>query len=58
LLAGDVIQKIAEQAIATAEDVQTQVAQSRVGQPLSVTVFRKGKSQTLSVSPGEFPVSQ
>lgn len=57
LEAGDVIQKIADQPIATAEDVQNQVALSRVGQPLSVTVLRKGKSQTVSVSPGDFPVS-
>jgi len=57
LAEGDVIQKIADQAIATAEDVQNQVAQSQVGKPLSVTVLRQGKSQTVSVSPGDFPVS-
>jgi S1-C subfamily serine protease len=57
LAEGDVIQKIADQAIATAEDVQNQVAKSQVGKPLSVTVLRKGKSQTVSVSPGDFPVS-
>ena len=57
LAEGDVIQKIADQPIATAEDVQNQVAKSRVGKPLSVTVLRQGKSQTVSVSPGDFPVS-
>lgn len=58
LVAGDVIQQIADQPITSAEDVQNRVARSRVGQPLPVTIWRKGKSQTLTVSPAEFPVSQ
>ena len=54
LRAGDVIQSIAGQEVTTAEVVQQRVSESRVGQPLPMTVARGGKSLEVSVSPGEY----
>lgn len=54
---GDLIQKIQDKSIATAENVQDQVALSEVGTPLSLSILREGKSQTIAVIPGEFPTS-
>jgi len=55
---GDLIQKIKDKPIATAEDVQDQVALSQVGMPLPLSILREGKSQTIEVIPGEFPTSE
>lgn len=54
---GDLIQKIKDKPIATAEDVQDQVALSQVGTALPLSILREGKSQTIAVIPGEFPTS-
>jgi Do/DeqQ family serine protease len=55
---GDVIVKMNGQAVKTAEEVQTIVDQTTVGQPVNVDVDRDGKSVTLAVRPGEFPVQE
>ena len=55
---GDLIQKIKDKPIATAEDVQDQVALCQVGMPLPMSILREGKSQTIEVIPGEFPTSE
>ncbi|MFZ4665223.1 MAG: HhoA/HhoB/HtrA family serine endopeptidase [Prochlorotrichaceae cyanobacterium] len=54
---GDLIQKIKDKPIATAEDVQDQVALSQVGTALPLSILREGKPQTIAVIPGEFPTS-
>jgi len=56
--AGDIIQSIAGQAVDSAEAVQMQVSESRVGQPLPVQVLRGGKTVELQVTPGEYPAEQ
>ncbi len=53
--AGDVIQKIAGQAVKTADQVQQAVEQSSVGANLSVELRRNGQTLTLTVQPGAFP---
>lgn len=53
---GDVIQRINDQSVETSEEVQRLVENSQVGQPLSVSVARRGGPVTLSVRPGAFPV--
>jgi Do/DeqQ family serine protease len=58
LLAGDVIQKIGDQSITAAQEVQQQVAKSQVGQSLRITVWRKGKTETVEVKLGDFPASR
>ena len=55
LQAGDVIKKVGDTDVSTAENVQDEVARSRVGTPLSMTLWRKGETQNLQVTPGEFP---
>jgi Do/DeqQ family serine protease len=55
---GDVIVKMNGQGVKTAEEVQTIVDQTTVGQPVNVDVDRDGKSVTLAVRPGEFPVQE
>jgi Do/DeqQ family serine protease len=55
---GDVIVKLNGQAVKTAEEVQTIVDQTTVGQPVNVDVDRDGKSVTLAVRPGEFPAQE
>ncbi len=53
---GDVIVKMNGQGVKTAEEVQAIVDQTTVGQPVNVDVDRDGKTVTLAVRPGEFPV--
>jgi S1-C subfamily serine protease len=53
---GDVIVKMNGQAVKTAEEVQTIVDQTTVGQPVNVDLDRDGKTVTIAVRPGEFPV--
>jgi Do/DeqQ family serine protease len=53
---GDVIVKMNGQAVKTAEEVQTIVDQTTVGQPVNVDLDRDGKPVTVAVRPGEFPV--
>jgi Do/DeqQ family serine protease len=55
---GDVIVKMNGQAVKTAEAVQTIVDQTTVGQPVSVDLDRDGKTVTIAVRPGEFPVQE
>jgi Do/DeqQ family serine protease len=55
---GDVIVKMNGQGVKTAEEVQSIVDQTTVGQPVNVDVDRDGKSVTLAVRPGEFPVQE
>jgi Do/DeqQ family serine protease len=55
---GDVIVKMNGQGVKTAEEVQTIVDQTTVGQPVPVEVDRDGKTVTLAVRPGEFPVQE
>jgi Do/DeqQ family serine protease len=55
---GDVIVKMNGQAVKTAEEVQTIVDQTTVGQPVDVNLDRDGKSVTIAVRPGEFPVQE
>jgi S1-C subfamily serine protease len=55
---GDVIVKMNGQGVKTAEEVQTIVDQTTVGQPVPVEVDRNGKTVTLAVRPGEFPVQE
>ncbi|KGF73694.1 serine protease [Neosynechococcus sphagnicola sy1] len=54
---GDIIEKIAQQPIHKAADVQQQVEASAVGASLELVVNRQGKSQTFQVRPGAFPAS-
>lgn len=50
---GDVITQIDGAGVKTAEELQTLVEKSRIGQPLKVTVRRGTETQQLSVRPGE-----
>jgi len=54
LEAGDVIQKVGGQPIATAQDVQDRVAESEVGEALKVDVNRSGQALSVLVEPEEF----
>ncbi len=54
---GDVIQTINGRAIASANEVQQAVEASTIGSDLSLQVNRSGKTVTLSIRPGEFPVN-
>ena len=54
---GDVIQTINGRAIASANEVQQAVEESTIGSNLSLQVNRSGKTVTLSIRPGEFPVN-
>ncbi|KKJ01481.1 HhoA/HhoB/HtrA family serine endopeptidase [Prochlorothrix hollandica] len=58
LRAGDVIQQIAGQGVASAEAVQERVSESQVNQPLPLQISRGGKSLDLTVTPGEYPADQ
>jgi Do/DeqQ family serine protease len=55
---GDVIVKMNGQAVKTAEEVQTIVDQTTVGQPVNVDLDRDGKAVTLAVRPAEFPAQE
>ncbi len=54
LKAGDVIQKVGNQPISTAQDVQDRVAESEVGEALAIEVNRSGKTLSVLVEPEEF----
>ncbi|MBD2743056.1 HhoA/HhoB/HtrA family serine endopeptidase [Coleofasciculus sp. FACHB-1120] len=56
LRAGDVIQKVGGQAVASADQVQERVEASTVGSRLEVEVNRSGQTETVQVQPGAFPV--
>jgi Do/DeqQ family serine protease len=55
LRAGDVILSINGTAIATADEVQAQVEQTKVGSSLSMEIERNGRTQKLNVTTGAFP---
>jgi S1-C subfamily serine protease len=53
--AGDVILRVGETAVVTANDVQQQVERSVIGEPLTVDVERSQRTVSLTVRPGAFP---
>jgi S1-C subfamily serine protease len=55
LQSGDVIQKVGDQSVATAAEVQERVEASKIGIMLNLEVNRKGDIKTISVRPGTFP---
>ncbi len=55
LEAGDIIQKIGQTAITSAADVQAQVEDSSIGDPLDIEVLRNTRVISLQVQPGRFP---
>ncbi|MEQ8959325.1 MAG: PDZ domain-containing protein, partial [Coleofasciculus sp. C2-GNP5-27] len=55
---GDIIQKVGGKLIKTASDVQEEVEASAVGANLDIEVNRQGKTKTIHVKPGAFPVNQ
>lgn len=57
LRAGDIIQRLSDQAVESPADVQQLVENSQVGQDLAVEVSRNGESVTLTVQPGTVPIS-
>ncbi|HEY9704867.1 MAG TPA: HhoA/HhoB/HtrA family serine endopeptidase [Allocoleopsis sp.] len=56
LKVGDVIQKVQGQSIKDAADVQRIVENSQVGGNLPIEVIRNGKTLTVTIKPGTFPV--
>lgn len=54
---GDILLSIGGVDVETAEDVQSQVEQSQVGDDLEVTVRRDRQTETVTVQPGELPTS-
>jgi len=52
---GDVIKKVKGQAVTTPAAVQQLVESSTIGGNLALEIRRNGRTQTLSVRPGEFP---
>lgn len=55
LEAGDIIQKIGQTTIKSAADVQAQVENSSIGDPLNIEVLRNTRVISLQVQPGRFP---
>jgi S1-C subfamily serine protease len=53
--AGDVIQKIGNEAVADADAVQRTVEASKIGEELPVEVRRNGQSLTIGIKPGVLP---
>jgi len=53
---GDVIKAINGKAVEDGTDVQQQVDQSQIGEPLPIEVRRDGRDRTLTVRPGPLPV--
>jgi serine protease Do len=51
----DVILKVDGVAVDTAQDLQRQILAKKIGQPVELTIWRKGKYQTVAVTPGELP---
>ena len=54
---GDVIIKVANQAIDTPSDVQQQVEASKIGENLKLEINREGQVRSLEIKPGVFPSS-
>jgi serine protease Do len=52
---GDVVVRVGTIPVKTAQDVQDQVAQSPIGQPLAVAINRGGQGMVLQVKPEEMP---
>lgn len=52
---GDIIQKVADRPVKTAEEVQAIVEASRIGTELPLEIVRNGKPQQIRVKPGAFP---
>ncbi|MBR8826619.1 MAG: trypsin-like peptidase domain-containing protein [Gomphosphaeria aponina SAG 52.96 = DSM 107014] len=52
---GDVIQKVGDQPVETAVDVQEQVEASEIGNVLEVEILRHGETKTVQVQPGTLP---
>lgn len=57
LRSGDVIQRINNQPVTTADQVQQAVENSSVGGNLELEVRRNGRSMSINVKPGAFPTS-
>jgi S1-C subfamily serine protease len=55
---GDVILKINNTAVASASDVQEQVENSQVGEPVAIEVLRGEDSEALEVRPTTYPESE
>ncbi len=55
---GDVIQKVNDKTVKRSSEVQELVEASSVGATLKVQIDRKGRSQTIPVQPGVFPVDE
>ncbi|WP_036477721.1 HhoA/HhoB/HtrA family serine endopeptidase [Myxosarcina sp. GI1] len=58
LQAGDVIQKIDDEAVSKAEEIQQAVRQTKVGNELPLQITRDGKQVNLEVEVGVLPVPQ
>ncbi|MFB2918211.1 HhoA/HhoB/HtrA family serine endopeptidase [Aerosakkonema funiforme] len=58
LQAGDVIQKVDNQAVTTADKVQQIIETRKVGDSLQMDVQRNGEAKTVQVQLGAFPVRQ
>jgi len=55
LRAGDIVVEVAGEAVHDTQALRTQVASSRPGEPLSLTVLRNGQRLSLEAFPGERP---
>lgn len=53
---GDIIQKIGNKPVKTADEVQQQVEASSLGAVLPMEINRNGQTQAVNVRPGAFPV--
>ncbi|AFZ36864.1 HtrA2 peptidase [Stanieria cyanosphaera PCC 7437] len=58
LQAGDVISKVGNQPVETANHVQEQVETSEIGTALEVEIIRNGTIKVVEVRPGAFPQSE
>jgi S1-C subfamily serine protease len=52
---GDVIVQFAGVAVSGIDDLHRQLTDERIGQKTSMTVLRRGKRHTLTITPGELP---
>jgi S1-C subfamily serine protease len=55
---GDLLKKIEQTDINSAEDVRKLLDQAKLGQPLNVTIERQGQTQVLKVTPVNLPPSK
>lgn len=55
---GDLIQKVGNEAVKSAEDVQALVEKSQIGADLAVEVRRDGRANRITVKPGQMPKSE